>query len=326
MMDRRAFLAAACLAAAAPTRAQRGRVPVIGYLLVTPVSEPPSRERQAFLEGLRAFGRVPGRNLEILYVSAEGRPEFVDDVARDLVLRKPDVIVVSGAVAVLAARRATMEIPIVIMAVGDPVGIGAVQSLSRPERNVTGVSFISSDLAGKRVQLMADMLPALRRVAVMWDSRNANAQSEVNATFAAIKRLGIADARFPIDAESSIAAVLERIGALRPDALYVAFEGGTVMEFRTTIAEFGLRLRVPVVSGWSLLTEAGGLLSYAPDLPAMFRRSAYYVHRILEGAAPRDLPVEQASTVEMVVNMHTARALGIAVPPSLLLRADRVIQ
>ena len=127
-MDRRTVLAALCLALPVPAGAQRGRVPTIGYLLVTPVSEPPSRERQAFLEGLRAFGRVPGRNLEILYVSAEGRPEFVDDVARDLVLRKPDVIVVSGAVAVLAARRATTEIPIVIMAVGDPVGIGVVKT------------------------------------------------------------------------------------------------------------------------------------------------------------------------------------------------------
>ena len=325
-MDRRAALAALCVLLPVPSGAQRARVPAIGYLLVTPVAEPPSLERQAFLDGLRAFGRVPGRNLEIVYASAEGHPEFVDDVARDLVLRKPDVIVASGAIAVLAARRATAEIPIVIMAVGDPVGIGAVQSLSRPERNVTGVSFISSDLAGKRVQLMVDLLPALRRVAVMWDSRNANAQSEVNATFAAIARLGIAEARFPIDTGTATAAALERVGALRPDALYVAFEGGTVMEYRTAIAEFGLRQRMPVVSGWSLLTDAGGLLSYAPDLPAMFRRSAYYVHRILEGASPRDLPVEQASTVEMVINMKTAKALGIAVPPSLLLRADRVIQ
>ncbi|MCC7216978.1 MAG: ABC transporter substrate-binding protein [Burkholderiales bacterium] len=299
---------------------------MIGYLLVTPVVDPPSGERQAFLDGLRAFGRVPGRNVEIVYASAEGHPEFVDDVARDLVMRKPDVIVASGAIAVLAARRATAEIPVVIMAVGDPVGIGAVQSLSRPERNVTGVSFLSSDLAGKRVQLMADLLPALRRVAVMWDPRNANAQSEVNATFAAIARLGIAEARFPIGAESGVAGVLERIGAQRPDALYVAFEGGTVMEYRTAIAEFGLRQRLPVVSGWSQLTEAGGLLSYAPDLPAMFRRSAYYVHRILEGTAPRDLPVEQASTVEMVINLRTAKALGVAVPQSLLLRADRIIQ
>lgn len=325
-MKRRAFLAAACVAVAAPGGAQRGRAPVIGYLLVTPVVDPPSGERQAFLDGLRAFGRVPGRNVEIVYASAEGHPEFVDDVARDLVMRKPDVIVASGAIAVLAARRATAEIPVVIMAVGDPVGIGAVQSLSRPERNVTGVSFLSSDLAGKRVQLMADLLPALRRVAVIWDPRNANAQSEVNATFAAIARLGIAEARFPIGAESGMAGVLERIGAQRPDALYVAFEGGTVMEYRTAIAEFGLRQRLPVVSGWSLLTEAGGLLSYAPDLPAMFRRSAYYVHRILEGTVPRDLPVEQASTVEMVINLRTAKALGVAVPQSLLLRADRIIQ
>ena len=145
-------------------------------------------------------------------------------------------------------------------------------------------------------------------------------------TLAAIARLGLAGERVRIETGPDIGRALERVRAARAEALYVVFEGGTVADNRTAIAEFGLRQRLPVVSGWSLLTDAGALLSYAPDIPAMFRRSAYYVHRILDGASPRDLPVEQASTVEMVINMHTAKALGIAVPQSLLLRADRIIQ
>lgn len=327
-MDRRTVLAALALALSGATHAQgarRARAAVVGYLLFTPIVDPPSKERQAFLDGLRALGRVAGRNLEIVYTSAEGNPEFMDDVARDLVARKPDVIVVSGGVAVVAAARATTTIPIVMMAVGDPVGVGVVRSLSHPEGNVTGVSFLSSDLAGKRVQLMADLLPHARRVAVLWDPRNANAQVEVQATLAAIARLRLSDATFPFDAHGRIDAVFEQVVAARPDALYVAFEGGTVADYRTAIAEFGLRQRLPVVSGWSQLTEAGALLSYAPDIPAMFRRSAFHVHRILGGTSTHDLPVEQATTVEMVINIRTARALGIAVPSELLIRADRVI-
>jgi len=326
-MRRRLFL----VALAAPAlplvcRAQPARPPRIGYLLATSLVEPPSPERRAFLDGLRELGYVPGKSVEIVYRSAQNAVEFIDDLCQDLVSQKVDVIAVSGAIALLAAKKCTATVPIVIMAVGDPVGIGAVRSLSRPEGNITGVSFISSELAGKRVQLVRDLVPAAKRVAVLWDSRNANARAESAETLAALARLGIKAQPHPVASDGDLKAALGRIQASRPAALYVTFEGGIVASNRTLIAEFGLRQRVPIVSGWSFLTEAGGLVSYAPSMPAMFRRSASYVHRILKGAKPAELPIEQASTVELVLNMKTAKALGVAVPQSMLLRADRVIE
>ena len=324
-MDRRTALAALALALSGTVHAQGVRRPLLGYLVLQPIVEPPSPERKAFLDGLLALGWEAGRTVNIAYASAEGQADFLDEVARDLVRRKPTVIVAAGALAVLAATRATTTVPIVIMAVGDPVGIGAAQSLSRPGRNVTGVSFISSELAAKRVQLIAELLPAVRRVGVLWDTRNANAREEVKAATAAIRRLGLADVPLPVAADADVAPALARIRPARADVLYVAFEGGIVAATRTVIAEFGVRERVPIVSGWSSLTEAGALLSYAPDIPAIFRRSAGYVDRILKGTPPHALPVEQPNVVEMVINARTAGVLGIVVPQALLLRADRVI-
>ena len=272
------------------------------------------------------MGYVAGKTIEIVYASAQNEQDFIDDVCRDLLGRKPDLIVVSGAIATLAAKKATASVPIVFMALGDPVGIGAVRSLARPGGNVTGVSFISSELAGKRVQLVKEMVPAAKRVAVLWDSRNANARAESDAALAAAASLQLKAEPIVLASDADLPRALNRLQANKPDLLYVAFEGGIVASNRTLIAEFGVRHRVPVVSGWSNLTEAGGLISYAPDIPAMFRRSASYVDRILRGAKPAALPVEQATTVELVVNARTAKALGIAIPREILLRTDRVIQ
>jgi putative ABC transport system substrate-binding protein len=324
-MRRRALILAA-LGAPLAALAQSGRKARIGYLLATSLVEPPTAERRAFLDGLRELGYVPGKNVEIVYQSAQNAIEFVEDLCRDLVADKVDVIVVSGAISLLAAKRCTSKVPIVFMAVGDPIGIGAVSSLSRPEGNITGVSFISSELAGKRVQLIRDLLPAARRVAVLWDSRNANARAESEATLAALSRLGAASEPYPVASDHELTAALERIQASRPDALYVTFEGGIVASNRTLIAEFGRRRRLAVVSGWDFLTEAGALVSYAPNIPAMFRRSASYVDRILKGARPSQLPIEQASSVELVINLKTAREIGVTIPQEVLIRADRVIQ
>lgn len=324
-MNRRTLLLAA-LAAPLPAFAQSARKQRIGYLLATSLIEPPSPERQAFLDGLRALGRVPGKDIEIVYQSAQNAVEFVEDLCRDLVADKVDVIVVSGAISLMAAKKCTSTVPIVFMAVGDPVGIGAVKSLSRPEGNITGVSFISSELAGKRVQLVRDLIPAARRMALVWDSRNPNARAESAATVAAAAQLGLKADSYPVASDRDLHAALERIRAARPDALYVTFEGGIVASNRTLMAEFGRHQRLPIVSGWNFLTEAGGLVSYAPSIPAMFRRSASYVDRILKGAKPSELPIEQASTVELVINLKTAREIGVAIPQTLLLRADRVIQ
>lgn len=314
----------ALVSASGPSHAQR--VPRIGYLLLSPLTDTPSRERQAFLDGLRELGYVPGATVEIVYRSAENEPDFMDDMARDLLNQKVDVIVVSGAMATLAAKKATRTVPIVMLALGDPIGVGAVQSLGRPEANVTGVSFISSDLAAKRVQLAKEVVPKAKNIAVLWDPRNANAGREAKTAIAAARALGMAPEPLPLSSDAALRAALQGLAKRKPDALYVAFEGGLVTSSRTLIADFGLKNRVPVISGWSFMTDAGGLLSYAPDIPATFRRGAYYVHRVLQGAKPQQLPIEQPTKIELVVNQNTAREIGVSLPRSILLRADRVVE
>jgi putative ABC transport system substrate-binding protein len=213
-----------------------------------------------------------------------------------------------------------------MLAVGDPVGIGAVRSIARPGTNVTGVSFISSDLAPKRLQLVKELLPRARSVAVVWDAQNANAAEEVRATQAAAAAFGLAARSFPVAREADLDDVLARVAAARPDVLYAAFEGRLVAGNRHQFAQFALARRIALVAGWSRVAEAGGLLSYAPDIPLMFGRAATFVHRILAGERPETMPIEQPTRIELVLNARTAKALGISLPQSLLLRADRVIE
>lgn len=306
--------------------AQAVRVPRIGYLLLVPLVDPPSRERQAFLDGMRELGHVPGKTVEIVYGSAEGEPDFVGDACQNLLRQKVELIVASGPTATLAAKKATSTVPIVMQAVGDPIGIGVVRFLGRPEANVTGVSFISSDLAGKRVQLIRDLVPAARRIAVLWDASSVNARAEARVALEAALRLGLKPEEVALPLDRDLLRALSRLQANKPDALYVTFEEGIVVNNRSVIAEFGVSHQVPIISGWSSLTEAGGLISYAPDIAAIFRRSAYHVNRILMGAKPAELPVELARSVELVINLKTARALGLKIPQSVLLGADRVIE
>jgi len=329
MNRRRALKAALAVGAlSSPLRllAQRTRVPRIGYLLFVSRTDPPSRERQAFLDGVRALGHVPDRTVQIVYASAEGELDFLGDACQELLRQKVELIVASGPSATLAAKKATGTVPIVMQAVGDPIAIGAVRSLARPEANVTGVSFISSELAGKRVQLIRDIVPAARQLAVLWDARSANARAEAGAALEAASRLKLKPREIALSSDADLRRALGGMERDKPDALYVTFEEGVVINSRSLIAEFGLRHRVPLISGWSSLTEAGGLISYAPDIAAIFRRSAYYVDRILKGAKPAELPVELASTMELVINLRTAQALGLAIPKAILLRTDRMIE
>lgn len=329
-MDRRTFLCLCALAgigAGGPAGARaQGRRPRIGYLLLVSLNERPSPERQAFLEGLRAYGYVPGKNVDILYASAEGRLEFLDQVTSELLAQKPDLVVTSGAEPTMALRKATQTVPVVFLALGDPIGVGAVRSLSRPEGNVTGVSFISADLAAKRMEMLREVAPSTRRIAILWDRDNRNAQTEAESAIAAAGLLAMTADPVALPSDSEIDPAFRLLAAQKPDALYVAFGQGVIARSRTAIAEFGLRQRVPIVSGWRLMTEGGGLLSYAPDIPSMFQRGAYYAVRILRGTKPSDLPVEQAKVIELVVNARTAKAIGVAIPPSIMLRADRIIE
>ncbi len=251
--------------------------------------------------------------------------EFLGAMARELLEQKPDLVVTAGSEAIDALRRATTSVPIVFLAMGDPLGLGVVKSLARPEGNVTGVSFLSADLSAKRVQLLRDLVPGTKRLAVVWDADNRNAEIEAEAAVVAARRLSMALVRVPLRSNAGIEANLRQLAASKAVALYVAFGQGAVAENRIAIAEFALRERMPLISGWHFMTEGGGLLSYAPNIPSMFRRGAYYVDRIVRGIKPSELPVEQARSIELVVNARTAKAIGISIPQSLLLRADRVI-
>jgi putative ABC transport system substrate-binding protein len=327
-VNRRRSLALIAAATVLPLRswAARSREPKLGYLSLGPITQRPSRERQAFIDGLREFGWLPDKSIELIYRSAEGDPTFLRAMCEELLRLEVDVLATPGASATLAALAATRSVPIVFLALGDPVGVGATDSVARPSRNATGTTFLSSELAGKRIELLKRAVPRARRVAFLWELGNRNAQSESESAQAAARKVGLAVEPVPVQSQAQMNSALERLAGRPPDALYVSFAAGVIANNRTAIAEFGLRRRVPVISGWGFMTEAGGLFSYAPDVPEMFRRSAYYVDRILKGVAPADLPIEQATKIELVVNLRTARTLGLELPPDLLLRADRVIE
>ena len=328
-MKRRDFLwvsAAGAAIKAGLATGQAPRVRRLGILSLIPFSDPPSPERQAFLQGLIALGYVPGKNLDIVYASAENAIEFLDDIARDLVARRPEVIAASGAISLEALQRATRDIPIVMLAVGDPVGMKVVKSLSRPGGNITGSSFISSELAAKRVQLLQEVMPGGRRLAVLVDARNAGARLESAAVVVAAHKLGLTPFALRYEDDRSLTAALHRAAAGHADLLYATFEGAIVARRRHEIAAFALQRKWPSIAGWSGIAEAGCLMSYAPDFPELFRRGAHFVQRILDGAKPADLPVEQASRFELVVNLKTAKELGLKFPQAILVRADRVIE
>ena len=325
-MKRRGALAFLSAAALAPhlAHAQRKRRPRIGYFSLSSIRDPISPERRAFLEGLREYGFVAGKTVDIIYRSAENIPEFLSEMFADLIKTRVDLVVAVSALAVLAAKKGTTNVPIVMSLPGDPVTLGLVKSLARPGENITGVTALSTELAPKRMQLLREVLPSGRRVAIIWHDPNAQARTEAEAAIAAARNMGWTADRYPVASEQEIQPALARMAAARTHGLYVVMEV-MILGYSATIAEFGLRNRVAVVSGYGGLTEAGALLSYSTNIPAMFRRLGYYVHRILGGTKPADLPIEQASTFEMIVNLKTARALKLSLPQEILLLADRVI-
>ncbi len=301
-------------------------MPRIGYLALESIRDTPSRERQAFLDGLGDFGLVVGKSVEIVYRSAENEADFLPAMCEELLREKVDVLATVGEQPTLACLKTTRTAPIVFLAAGDPIGFGASESLARPTRNATGVTYILRELAGKRIEFLRLAVPAAERVAFLWDRGKPESQIEVRVAQAAAGRLGIQAIPMPIETQADLNARFRQIADERQDAIYVSFAAGVIARNRTAIVETALRHRLPVISGWRFMTEAGGLLSYSPDIQSMFRRSAYYVNRILEGAQPRELPIEQATTIELMINLRTARRLGLTMPSDLLLRADRVIE
>jgi putative ABC transport system substrate-binding protein len=329
-MDRRAFIAVVggnILAARLTAEAQQPpKIPRLGYLVLAPLSETPSPERAAFLDGLRELGWIEGKTVAIEYRSAKWNPELFDGLAEELVRLKVDVIVTAGgAAAPTAARQATSTIPIVMAASSDPLAVGLVASLARPGGNVTGVSLMVPELGAKRLELLRVAAPKVSRFAVLWNPTFSDAAVELRATQAAARALGVTLKPLEVKNADELARVFAMLESERPDALTMFFDPLTT-GYRQLVADFAKKHKIPTVFGAKEFAEAGGLMSYSPNIAEGFRRAATYVDKILGGAKPADLPIEQPTKFELVINMKTAKALGLTIPQSLLLRADQVIE
>jgi putative tryptophan/tyrosine transport system substrate-binding protein len=330
-MTRKIFyvaLGALLLALCRPVEAQQPKkVPRIGYLSNTnPASE------SARVEGIRLAlserGYKEGQNISIEYRYAEGKRDRYPELAAELVRLKVDIIVVAGGVApIQAAKNATKTIPIVMVGPGiDPVKAGLVESLARPGGNVTGITNLTRELGGKRLELLKEAVPKLARVAVLYDPAIPGTTREVKEVLpVAARALGLTVQPWEVRDADGFEKVFAALNKQRPDGLYVP--GGTLMNInqKRTIG-FALKSRLPSVYTTSASVEAGGLMSYGADLADSYRRVAYYVDRILKGAKPADLPVEQPTKFDLVINLKTAEQIGLTIPQSMLYRADKVIK
>jgi putative ABC transport system substrate-binding protein len=325
-MKRREFIAmlggAAAVWPLAARAQQPGKLPTIGFL-GTSTPSAWSQWTAAFVQRLRELGWVEGRTVAIEYRWAEGRSERFAEIAAEFVRLKVDVIATSGA-AVLAAKQATPVIPVVFTLAGDPVGAGLVASLARPGGNVTGVSNQSADLAGKRVELLREILPAFRQLAIMANANNPTSMRELGEIEQAARTLSLDVSRLEIRRAEDIVPVIEAIQG-RADALYTV-QDPVLYNNQVRINTLALGARLPTMYSFREYVEAGGLLSYGANIPDLFRRLAEYVDKILRGAKPADLPVQQPTKFDLVINLTTAKALGLKIPEAFLLRADEVIE
>ena len=324
---RREFITLLGGAAAWPlaARAQQShKVPRIGVLLPgTPTSFAP--RTKAFVEGLQDLGYVEGRTVAFEWKWGQDRVDRLPDLAAELVGSQVDVIVTGGTVAARALKNATRTIPIVMAMVGDPVGAGLVESLGRPGGNASGLSIVATDLSGRRLQLLNEIVPGLSSVAVMSYGANPQSQIEVRETQIAARRLDLRLYSVPISADTSIENAFEKIKKEPVQALIVVTDP-ILYSQRSQILDLAAGSRLPAMYPYRAFAEAGGLISYAPNDRDVFRRAASYVDRILKGANPGDLPVEQPTKFELVINLKTAKALGLTIPDKLLALADEVIE
>jgi putative tryptophan/tyrosine transport system substrate-binding protein len=274
---------------------------------------------------LREFGWIEGKNVVFEHRYAENRLERLPGLAANLVGLKVDVIATAGTLAPLAAKQASSTIPIVMTAAGDPLGSGLVASLARPGGNVTGMSLMAPDLGGKRLELLKEVLPRLARVVVLWNAANPYSALVFKETHAAGRTLGIEVQSLEVRAPDDFDGVFEAARRQRPDAL-ITVEDPLTASHRHGVADFTLEQQLPSLHGLREFAAAGGLMSYGASLADLFRRAAGYVDKILRGAKPADLPVQQPSKFELVINLKTAKALGLEAPPSLLATADEVIE
>jgi putative ABC transport system substrate-binding protein len=326
-MRRRDFISLLGGAAAAwplAARAQQaGRLPTIGILgPTTPSSQ--AQEIAAFVQRLRELGWIEGRNLAIEVRWAQGRPERYAEIAAEFVRLKVDVILTQTTPPAVAAKQATSVIPIVFASAGDPVGSGLVASLARPGGNVTGLSSQAGDTTGKRVELLREVAPGLRRLAILGNVGNPFSVLEIGEVQAAARTLGLEAVTAEIRRAEDIEPAFDSFAG-RAEALFVSGDP-LLFNNRIRINTLALAGRLPTMHNFREYVEAGGLMSYGPNLPDQYRHSAGFVDKILRGTKPADIPVEQPTRFDLVVNLTTAKALGLTIPESFLLRADEVIR
>ena len=324
-MKRRKFIALfGAMAAAWPLDARTQQAEKVYKIGVLSAGSPtPATYNVA--DGLRELGYTEGKNLTFERRYAEDKLDRLPKLAAELVSLKVDVIVTAGTLAPLAAKRATSTIPIVMMAAGDPVGSGLVASLAQPGGNVTGMSLMAPDLGGKRLELLKELLPRVSRVAILWNAANPYSALVFKETVGAAQMLEVEVQSLEIREPADLDGALKAATAQHADAL-ITVEDPLTIDLRKKIAEFATNHRLPAISGLKLFADSGSLMSYGADLADILRRSVVYVDKILKGAKPSDLPVEQPTKFELVINLKIAKSLGLTIPPLLLARADEVIE
>jgi putative ABC transport system substrate-binding protein len=305
-----------------PASAQQ-KLPTIGWL-GSGSSIAASQWVSAFSQRLRELGRIEGNTVAIEYRWAEGREQRFAEIMAEFIRLKVDVLLTYSNAAALSAKHATTTVPIVFAAAGDPVGTGLIASISHPGGNVTGLSIQQTDLAGKRIEILREIMPRLGTLAVLANARSANAVLEMGEAQAAARSLGLGVILSQIGVADDIAPAVEALKG-RADAVYTCSDP-LLTTNRIRVNSLALGALLPTMHGFREYVEAGGLTSYGPNFPDLFRRAADFVDKILRGVKPADLPVEQPTKFDLVINLITAKALGLAIPPSLLARADEVLE
>ena len=301
-------------------RAQsRGEIPKIGVLFSQ------TSWMDSFLRGLRDLGYIPGQNITIVHRNPDGREEQYPGLAAELVSLRVDLIVVGGLSGARAAQKATKSIPIVIAAGGDPVGTGLVASLSRPGGNITGNSTLSPELNAKRLELIREILPKASRVAVLWNPTGAASIAAFKETEAAAPSFRLTLTSLQVKKQDELEPAFEKVSRRRADAILVV-QNGLMSSNMSAILNLAAKHRIPASYWEREFVEAGGFMSYGADNAALYRRAAVFADKILKGAKPADLPVEQPKKFEFLINLKTAKQIGVTIPPNVLARADRVIK
>jgi putative tryptophan/tyrosine transport system substrate-binding protein len=320
------FVAVVLLALGVTAEAQQPKkIPRVGFL-IAPSRSFFSGRAELFRQGLRDLGYIEGKNIVIEYRYAEGNLGRLPDLAAELVSLKVDVIVATSTPSVLAAKNATQIIPIVFATVQDPVASGLVDSLAVPGGNVTGLSILAPELGGKRLELLKEAVPRITRVAFLWGSGAPEASAiTVKATQAAARALGLQCQSIEVRDSKGFDSAFEAATKERAQALLTS-PGPVINTHQARIVEFAAKNRLPAMYAGPEFVDAGGLMSYAPNYTDQYRRAATYVDKILKGAKPADLPVEQPTKFEFIINLKTAKQIGLTIPPNVLVRADKVIK